>query len=226
MLVDTIARGGARLLLAGALLVTGCQPKIGDPCGTATDCSTLNDRLCDTSQPDGYCTEFNCEPDECDDEATCVAFQAELDQACKTVDDGSYGRFGRTFCMRKCGGEGDCRPGYECVAPIERAARVVDTETDADTPQEQKICLAIGSAPQVPSEPPSACYPNTPHELPPPYQGTGEGGMGGSGGAGGMGGMGGAGGAGTGGAGGAGTGGSGTGGTGTGGSGMGGSGGA
>ena len=53
------------LVLAALALVTGCQPKIGDACNTSTDCSTQGDRLCDTTQPGGYCTIFNCEPNTC-----------------------------------------------------------------------------------------------------------------------------------------------------------------
>src|SRR5690606_19404432 len=125
------------VLIAAVLAVgSGCTPEIGDECQTAIDCSTLGDRLCDTSQPGGYCTVFNCEPDTCEDEAVCVAFANELDPACQGVDDGRFGRFGRTFCMRVCDKTSDCRSGYECVRPVDRRASVIDVETDADNPQD------------------------------------------------------------------------------------------
>jgi len=122
------------LRLAGAMVLAaaaaGCTPEIGDECATALDCSTLGDRLCDRTQPDGYCTIFNCEPDSCPDEAVCVAFKTDLDPACKQVDDGRFGRFGRTFCMRVCDDGDDCRAGYICEHPDRQDAWVVDKETD------------------------------------------------------------------------------------------------
>ena len=170
------------LVVTAGVWAMGCQPKIGDDCETAIDCSTLGDRLCDTSQPGGYCTVFNCEPDTCDDEAVCVAFDTELDPACQSVNDGRYGRFGRTFCMRKCKDDGDCRDQYRCVLPKEVASFVVDNETDADRPQLQKYCIADGPAPTLGSDPPpDACYPNDETEIPPPYEGNGGAGNGGAG---------------------------------------------
>ena len=46
----------------GRLGTFGCKPKIGEDCATSTDCSISGDRLCDVTQPGGYCTVFNCEP--------------------------------------------------------------------------------------------------------------------------------------------------------------------
>lgn len=178
-----------RALLLLAPLLIGCQPDIGDECATALDCSTIGDRLCDTSQPNGYCTIFNCEPDTCPDEAACVAFQQELDPACGPVDDARYGRFARTFCMYVCEDDGDCRDGYQCVRPVERLASVVDEETDTDDPQDTRVCLVIGSNPQLPGETPGTCSPPEPGTLPPPYEpDAGAGGGGGASGAGGGGG--------------------------------------
>lgn len=180
------------------LALLGCQPDIGDECSTALDCSTIGDRLCDNSQPNGYCTIFNCEPDTCPDEAACVAFQQALDPACGAVDDGRYGRFARSFCMFVCDDDDDCRSGYQCVAPRERRASVVDFETDTDDPQDTRVCLVIGSIPSLPGEEPGTCSPSDPGTLPPPFQpdaGTaGSGGGGASGGGGGAGGSAGAGG--------------------------------
>ena len=89
----------------------GCPPQIGKDCTLSTDCSQLGDRLCDTSQPDGYCTVFNCEPDSCPN-AICVAFQGSLDPACGSANDGQWPRLQRTFCLSQCsspGVPGDCR---------------------------------------------------------------------------------------------------------------------
>jgi len=97
-----------------AVLLLGCPPKIGKKCNISTDCSQLGDRLCDTNQPDGYCTIFNCEPDTCP-ESICVGFDPNLDPACKSADDGRWPSFQRTFCMKACSEDSDCRDGYECI---------------------------------------------------------------------------------------------------------------
>ncbi len=197
-------RSLALLITAAVALMgtIGCTPKIGDECSTALDCSTLGDRLCDVTQPGGYCTIFNCEPDACPDEAACVAFNGDLDPACGTADDAQFGRFATTFCMFVCESQDDCRTGYECVRPEQRFARVVDAQTETSNPQDTQVCLAIGEAPVVPDEPPGACYPGEAGPLEPftPAGGggagassTGGGGAGGGGAAGGAGGKGGAG---------------------------------
>jgi len=191
--------------MALAMAAGGCSSEIGDECATALDCSTLGDRLCDRTQPDGYCTIFNCEPDTCPDEAVCVAFKTDLDPACLHLDDGRFGRFGRTFCMRVCEAADDCRAGYVCGQPRDHDARVVDAETDTDNPQDTSVCLVSGHHPDPPEVAPNACLPNdggaplTPYEPPTTSTSSGQagaGGAGGSGGAGGAGGSGGAGGAG------------------------------
>jgi hypothetical protein len=129
----------ACVVMLGALSAIGCTPKIGDDCSTSTDCSLCGDRLCDSTQPGGYCTVFNCEPDTCPDEAQCVAFNSELDPVCESV--GGSSRFQRTFCMKRCGGDGDCRNGYVCLdtrqQPNGWGAIVVD-----GTPDGLKICVA------------------------------------------------------------------------------------
>jgi hypothetical protein len=99
-----------------AMLGVGCKAKIGDKCTLSTDCSVTGDRLCDTSQPDGYCTIFNCEPGRCPDEAICVAFREVADGtqvACQ--DPQRWARFERSFCMRTCSSNSDCRDGYTCA---------------------------------------------------------------------------------------------------------------
>jgi hypothetical protein len=85
----------------------GCQPRIGDGCGNSQNCSINGDRLCDNSQPGGYCLVFDCQPDACPDDAVCVRFN----------DDEP--RHAIVACMRRCGGDGDCRAdqGYRCRNP-------------------------------------------------------------------------------------------------------------
>ena len=112
--------GGVRRLeiaalaaLAALLGALGCKPEIGDDCQVSTDCSNVGDRLCDTTQPGGYCTIFNCEPGTCPEEAVCVAFKTGISAACPDPQGGT--RLQRTFCMRNCSDNSDCRGGYDCV---------------------------------------------------------------------------------------------------------------
>jgi hypothetical protein len=102
--------------VGGAL--AACKPSIGDKCVLSTDCSTQGDRLCDTSQPDGYCTEFNCAADSCPDHAVCVLFNSNV-QGCGYDDrNGAFGsRVARAFCVAQCGRDSDCRGGYVCRSP-------------------------------------------------------------------------------------------------------------
>lgn len=74
-----------------------CAPEIGDECSTSQDCGS--GRLCDSSQPGGYCTATPCDSTAtCPDGSVCVKFPNT-----------------ETFCMLHCEGNGDCRDGYVCV---------------------------------------------------------------------------------------------------------------
>jgi hypothetical protein len=104
----------------------GCKPKIGEDCATSTDCSLSGDRLCDITQPGGYCTVFNCEPNQCPADSACVAFS---EGTCSTAST----RFRRTFCMRTCEDDDDCRGGnYRCLDfTRDPSRRIVDTNSSA-----------------------------------------------------------------------------------------------
>ncbi|MAQ15379.1 MAG: hypothetical protein CMN30_11370 [Sandaracinus sp.] len=130
----------APLFLAAAfvgLLSVGCAPEIGDGCETSIDCSVNNDRICDISQPGGYCTVRACDPDTCPEEGTCVEWRYDPD------------RTSVTYCMKRCSDDGDCRGGYQCLASSDPElvdlstgspiARVVDLDRDPDT---TKFCVA------------------------------------------------------------------------------------
>jgi hypothetical protein len=66
-------------LLPFALVLAACQPKIGDPCVRAIDCSIRGERQCDLSNApfdpneEGECTIENCAYGTCPSEGTCVA---------------------------------------------------------------------------------------------------------------------------------------------------------
>ncbi|HEY3355732.1 MAG TPA: hypothetical protein VGQ83_20945 [Polyangia bacterium] len=59
----------------------GCSKKIGDDCTYNTDCNPQGGRVCDVSQPSGYCTIEGCDVfnNKCPDEATCIRFFPTLD---------------------------------------------------------------------------------------------------------------------------------------------------
>jgi hypothetical protein len=107
-------------LLLSALLgaLAACTPSIGDKCVLSTDCSTRGDRLCDTSQPEGYCTQFNCQKNQCPDQAACVLFNAAVPGCGYDDRSGGYGsRVARSFCVAMCASDKDCRAGYVCANP-------------------------------------------------------------------------------------------------------------
>lgn len=120
-----------------ALLLTACPPQIGDDCNSASDCSTSGDRLCDTTQPGGYCTVINCEAATCPSESSCVEFRFDPE------------RLAERYCMRHCGGDGDCRQGdgYACVLGSE----VLDQDGDGiarvieEDGEETRFCAAVNA---------------------------------------------------------------------------------
>ena len=106
-------------LLAVAMAVcagVGCAPAVGDRCAVATDCSATGSRQCDTSQPDGYCTVFDCAPNKCPDHAACAEVRASV-LGCAYDDRQSPSREGRNYCLKTCNSDSDCRvsEGYACV---------------------------------------------------------------------------------------------------------------
>lgn len=98
-----------------------CAPEIGDECETALDCSSSGSRLCDRTQPSGYCTLEGCEKSTCPEEAVCVKFSPGKD------------RLSKTFCMYQCEDDGDCRDdeGYECLHAM-AAGKNPDPLSDPD----------------------------------------------------------------------------------------------
>ena len=108
-----------RALAAAVALaaLAGCSPKIGDSCTVSTDCSATGDRLCDITEPNGYCTIFNCEPDGCPDEAECINFGTELSTVAGCTTSQGNSPYERSFCMASCKSDSDCRAGYSCVEP-------------------------------------------------------------------------------------------------------------
>ena len=125
------------LLAFFALTATGCTPSIGDSCQVSTNCSSSGDRLCDLSQPGGYCTVFNCQPNKCPEEAVCIEFQPAV-PGC-FYDDRNGQRSGKSFCAKRCDKDSDCRDQYKCADTRQSPwnALVLDDN------QTQRVCVPI-----------------------------------------------------------------------------------
>jgi hypothetical protein len=166
---------GLALLLAVAAV--GCKPSIGDKCSVSTDCSQTGDRLCDISAPDGYCTIYNCEPkgsnasSACPDEASCIAFGADPSSVPGCQNALGSTPYQRTFCMKKCDNNNNCRGGYVCEDP---QADPRFGAVDVDGPG--KVCMVAFSAAEPDGEN-GVCTETSPApgtgEMPPEISGVG-----------------------------------------------------
>jgi hypothetical protein len=123
--------------LVGAL-ASGCTPSIGDACELSTQCGSRGDRVCDLSQPAGYCTVPSCRGGGCPDSAACIFFGAQV-PGC-AGDGRELSRTGRSFCQAGCEEDGDCRAGYVCRDPRNAPwfALVLD---DPSTERPTRVCL-------------------------------------------------------------------------------------
>jgi hypothetical protein len=138
--------------LVACLLLGACTSEIGDECSTSSDCATTeSDRLCLTQAlegfPGGYCTEFNCDPGSCPKEAVCVGYRTELANADECASGSN--RLQRSYCMRSCSKDSDCRGGYACVDVSEETvwgAEVIETGSRAN---KTKICALAYSGPEA-----------------------------------------------------------------------------
>ena len=133
------------ILLVG-LLAPACGKKIGDSCSTNIDCASDGTRICDLSQPGGYCTVDGCDDSSCPG-SLCVRFfdqkyptgpcpdpnappgsigGCQPDELCVVCGPSSSvpepyaccvpSASERRYCAHKCGDDGDCRGGYVCQA--------------------------------------------------------------------------------------------------------------
>ncbi len=151
--------------LSLAALGVGCQPAIGDECESSVDCSQGGDRLCDLTQPGGYCTIFDCEPGTCPDDSVCVAFGTQLSPLPGCAGGHEFSRFTRSFCMAPCGSDSDCRSGYVCedlgLSDNPWSAVVLDAD------RSQRVCIVPYSAAPVPEDRPTdVCAPGEPPAAP------------------------------------------------------------
>ncbi len=137
---------GALSLLLGTL--SGCLPKIGADCITDQDCSPAGDRLCDTTQPGGYCTIADCDSNTCPEkESVCVSFNTSRSTqgACENRSQPSPHR--RNFCMALCDSSDDCRSGYACIDMREDNTWTAAVITE--DPKGHKVCVLSQSHPDI-----------------------------------------------------------------------------
>jgi hypothetical protein len=126
-------------LLLAASALAGCTPSIGDSCATSTNCASDGTRVCDTSEPGGYCTVLNCTGNNlgsvCPDYALCVLFNAN-EPGCP-YSAYSPAPTGESECRNKCNSNSDCRASYLCASPLSAPwnAEILDTEQTA------KVCM-------------------------------------------------------------------------------------
>lgn len=112
--------------LGAALSSGGCAPKLGDGCKQAVDCDVRGTRICDRTQPGGYCTISGCKPGDCGDEGVCVRFRPDEP------------RLSVTFCMAKCSSTSDCdRDAYVCRSAAAVNAEQTDSTDGLDDDDEQ-----------------------------------------------------------------------------------------
>ena len=120
--------------LAALALFAACGYQIGQSCIVDTDCSADGSRVCDISEPDGYCTILGCDYDTCPSNSECVKFYTgqfsnkpcDYETENVTTDACSYNEecsldntcvpstAEERYCMATCSSNGDCRSGYEC----------------------------------------------------------------------------------------------------------------
>jgi hypothetical protein len=135
------------LALFGLIAMLGsaaCSPTIGASCTQSTDCSSQGNRVCDTSQPEGYCTVFGCADGTCPDQAACVAFDVML-PGCQYNDYQAPARTSRALCLAHCRSNSDCRTaeGYVCVDPTASPffGRVLDDPAYILASHSQMVCV-------------------------------------------------------------------------------------
>lgn len=122
------------LALFAVGLATACSPRIGDSCTSSTTCSINGDRVCDLTQPSGACEVFDCQADQCPDDAVCARFSP------------AEPRLSVVACMRRCTSDGDCRQGdgFRCVDPQTYMDGMFAEVVDLNRP-EAHFCAAIAT---------------------------------------------------------------------------------
>ena len=87
------------VVLALAVNTAACAAGVGDACSVNSDCGS--GRICDTSQPNGYCTVSNCVRNGCPGNAVCIEYADQV-----------------SYCMQRCGPFAFCRDGFSCIEGV------------------------------------------------------------------------------------------------------------
>jgi hypothetical protein len=126
-----------------ALLLSGCPEKIGGNCENSLDCSAENSRLCDVSQPGGYCLIPDCAAAGfiCPREALCAAFRDTSE----------------SYCLRACERDEQCRGGYVCCVPEDGSGIDILPLPDGSEPAHGKPGYCIAA--DVDGTRPTGCMP-------------------------------------------------------------------
>lgn len=133
-------------------ILCGCLPKIGDDCDTDQDCSQQLDRLCDTTQPGGYCTIADCDPTVCPEkESVCVSFNISRSTQGECANPSQPSPHRRNFCMALCDESKDCRGGYACtdLSKDNIWSAAVISEDPKGRKVGQKVCMLAESHPDI-----------------------------------------------------------------------------
>ncbi|HVZ71235.1 MAG TPA: hypothetical protein VHJ20_02575 [Polyangia bacterium] len=127
-----------RILLAVAALASlagACGHEVGDNCKTAADCDPNGTRVCDLSQPGGYCTMVGCDETTCPENSVCIRYFPEALLLSEQADGG-----GR--CDPKCDGvrsstaDGGC-PNAGADAGADGGTPIIECGADS-------VCLDSG----------------------------------------------------------------------------------
>jgi hypothetical protein len=123
------------ILLVG-LLAPACSKKIGDSCSTNIDCQQDGTRICDLSQPGGYCTLDGCDDSSCPSDSICVRF---FDQKYPTgpcpdpnAPPGSIGGCQPDELCVVCGPSTSVPSPYSCCVPSASERRYCAATCDND----------------------------------------------------------------------------------------------
>lgn len=135
------------------LVTSACGQNIGDACESALDCSSQGSRLCDQTQPNGYCTIRGCEKGTCPDNSVCVKFRPAQE------------RLAVTYCMYECDEDSDCRndEGYQCARASDFGSSSGEAEILGNAGQ--RFCAAKPKTP-IDAGAPMMSMPAEPSESP------------------------------------------------------------
>lgn len=132
--------------------MAGCSAEIGDECQANSDCSLNYDRTCDFHQPGGYCLIIGCEPNSCPEEASCVEFITPCPEPfdgagpdlngnnaeCDEIEPNRK----RTYCLKHCNKNDDCRSNYDCVGVADSGEpNTIPQAAIIDDSSKSKICV-------------------------------------------------------------------------------------